>query len=202
LKRLVPELEADPLPTDPKGRVYRLDPGVIASDVHQFVELATWAKSLSRDDAIATYEEALALYQGDLLDSVAVPTYSWLYDGVALATSLRPEYNRLQQEVRRRLADLYAAGDHDSDLGRAVALYTELTGERPDDDGLWVSLLRAQGRRGDAIGLQASLRRLRTTLVELGHGDDPDKVALPPKVLYILDEVQAQARASGQSAAG
>ena len=52
LKRLIPELDLDPLPTDPKGRAYRLDPRVIASDVHQFVELAAWAKSLPRSDAI------------------------------------------------------------------------------------------------------------------------------------------------------
>jgi hypothetical protein len=175
---------------------------VVASDVHRFVELATWAKSLGREDAIAAYEEALALYGGDLLDSVAVPTYTWLYDGARLATSLRPEYGRLHQEVRQRLADHYAAGGDDHELGRAVELYTELTAERPDDDRLWVSLLRVQGRRGDALGLQASLRRLRTALVELGQGDDPDTVALPFKVQQILDEVQAQARAPRQSAAG
>jgi hypothetical protein len=54
-----------------------------------------------------------------------------------------------------------------------VELYTGLTAERPDDDRLWVSLLRVQGRRGDGLALQTSLRRLRTALVELGHGDDP-----------------------------
>jgi hypothetical protein len=52
LKRLIPELDLDPMPTDPKGRAYRLDPRVIASDVHQFVELAAWAKSLSREEGI------------------------------------------------------------------------------------------------------------------------------------------------------
>jgi hypothetical protein len=96
-----------------------------------------------------------------------VRTCSWLYDGARLATSLRPEYSRLKQEVRHRLADLYAAGTDDRELGRAVELYTELTAERPEDHRLWVSLLRVQGRRGDALGLQASLRRLRTALVEL-----------------------------------
>ena len=202
LKRLLPDLDKDPLPTDPKGRVYRLDPSVIASDVHQFVELAAWAKSLERADAIAAYEEALSLYQGDLLESVAVPTYPWLYDGASLATTLRPDYHRLHEEVRHRLADLYASGADDADLGRSVELYTELTGERPDEDQLWVALLRVQGRRGDVLGLQASLRRLRTALVELGQGDDPDTVPLPPKVQRVLDELQAQKDSSKQSAAG
>jgi len=119
LKRLIPELDLDPLPTDPKGRVYRLDPNVLASDVHQFVEIAAWAKSLPRAEAIAAYEEALALYRGDLLDAVAVPTYTWLYDGAAIATSLRPDYRRPQEEVRLRLADLYATGESEDELGRA-----------------------------------------------------------------------------------
>jgi hypothetical protein len=202
LKRLLPKLEQDPLPTDPKGKVYRLDPGVIASDVHQFMELGTWAKSLARRDAIAAYEEALALYRGDLLDSVAVPTYAWLYDGAALATTLRPDYRRLQEEIRRRLADLYACGEEDADLGHAVELYTELVAERPDDEQLWVALLRIQGRRGDVLALQTSLRRLRSALVELGQGSDPETVRLPPNVQRVLDEIQRQDRAdSGHDAA-
>jgi hypothetical protein len=102
--------------------VYRLDPKVIASDVHQLVELAAWAKSLARCDAIAAYEEALALYRGDLLDSVAVPTYPWLYDDASIATSLRPDYHRLQEEVRLRLADVLGTGSTDHELSRAVEL--------------------------------------------------------------------------------
>ena len=45
---------------------------------------------------------------------------------------------------------------------------TELTAERPDDDRRWISLLRVQGHRGDAMGLEASIRRLRTAMVEPG----------------------------------
>lgn len=66
--------------------------------------------------------------------------------------------------------------------------------ERPEDDRLWVALLRVQGRRGDALGLESTLRRLRTTLVQLGHGDKPDTVRLPPNVTRVLDEVQEEAR--------
>jgi hypothetical protein len=202
LKRLIPDLELDPLPTDAKGRVDRLDPGVIASDVHQFVELANWAKSLARLDAIAAYEEALGLYRRDLLDSVAVPTYTWLYDGAAIATSLRPDYRRHQEEVRLRLADLYATGSAEDELSRAVDLYTELTAERPDDDRRWISLLRVQGRRGDAMGLEASIRRLRTALVELGQADNPESACLPLSVQRVVDELNAELATSRRSALG
>jgi hypothetical protein len=44
--------------------------------------------------------------------------------------------------------------------------------------------------------------RIMRPLVELGHGNDPDKVTLPPKVQRVLDEIQAQGRASNESAAG
>jgi hypothetical protein len=202
LKRLIPEMDLDPLPTDPKGRVYRLDPRVIASDVHQFVELAAWAKSLPRSEAIDAYEEALALYGGDLLESVAVPTYPWLYDGAAIATSLRPDYRRLQEDVRLRLAELYATGESEHELGRAFDLYTELTAERPDDDRRWIALLRVQGRRGDAMGLEASIRRLRTALVELGQAEKPETARLPLSVQRVLEEVQNELRAPGESAVG
>jgi two-component SAPR family response regulator len=196
LKQLVPDLQGDPMPTDPKGRIYTLDPSVIASDVHQFLELAAWGKGLPRREAIAAYEEALGLYGGDLLDSLDVPTYAWLYDGASIATTLRPDYRRVQEEVRRHLADLCAEGSDEADLRRAQELYTELTGERPDDDHLWVALLRVQGRLGDLLGVQASLRRLRMALVELGQGDDPDKISLPPNVQRVLEEVQVQSRAA------
>jgi hypothetical protein len=85
------------------------------------------------------------LYQGDLLERVAVPTYPWRYDKAALATSLRPEYRQVQEEVRLRLTDLYAAGSAEQELGRAAELYTELTAERPEDDRLWVSAAAGPG---------------------------------------------------------
>ena len=120
----------------------------------------------------------------------------------ASATTLRPDYRRLQEEIRRRLADLYACGKEDTDFGRAVELYTELVGERPDDEQLWVALLRVQARRGDVLALQTSLRRLRSALVELGQGIDPETVRLPPNVQRVLDETQRRDRAdSGHDAA-
>jgi hypothetical protein len=44
------------------------------------------------------------------------------------------------------------------------------------------------------LGLEKSLRRLRTTLVELGQGDNPETVRLPPNVTRVLGEVEEEAR--------
>ena len=79
---------------------------------------------------------------------------------------------------------------------------TELKAERPDDDRRRISLLRVHGRRGDAMGLEASLRRLRTALVELGQGDKPQTVRLLPNVQRVLEEVQAEFRGRAENAAG
>jgi hypothetical protein len=75
-------------------------------------------------------------------------------------------------------------------------------GERPDDEQVWVALLRIQARRGDVLSLQTSLRRLRSALAELGHGSDPETVRLPPNVPRTLDEAHRRDRAdSGHDAA-
>jgi hypothetical protein len=191
LKQLLPSFEDDPLPTDPNGLVYSLDPAVIASDVHLFLELIAYAKSLPREEAIVAYEEALALYHGDLLDSPDVPTYWWLYNGHALATTLRSDYRRQERDVRLLLADLCSAGASAAELMRAQDLYAGLTAEDPENERLWTALFRIHGRRADSMGLEAAARRLRTTLVELGKGDDPDRVVLPPTLERVLTETRA-----------
>jgi hypothetical protein len=191
LKRLVPPLDADPLPTDPDGDVYRLDPSVVASDVQWFLELATCAKALPREQAIAAYEEALELYRGDLLDGLDVPNLWWLYSGPKLAMTLRPDYRRIEEEVRLHLAELRAAGTSEADLLRAQELYAGLTAEQLDDERLWAALFRVCGGLRDQLGLEVSVRRLRTALVELGVGDDADTVPLPPSLERVLEEVRA-----------
>ena len=104
--------------------------------------------------------------------------------------------------MRLHLADPYATGCSEDELGRAFDLYTELTAERPDDDRRWISLFRVQGRRGDAMGLEFSVRRLRTALVELGQAEKPETARLPLSVQRVLEEVEKQLRASDESAVG
>jgi len=179
LKRFVPALEGDPLaPMDKQNPVYRLNPAVIESDVHRFLELLRTARSLGPWDAAAAYEEALELYRGDLLDRPDVPPYRWLDDGPRVV-DLRVKYATMQQQARRRLADLLVSGP-DEGLERAEELYIGLAADDPLDHRLWEALARLHGRRNDLLGLEATVRRLRSALVELGEGDDPERVRVPP----------------------
>ena len=190
LKRLVPTLEGDPLARMEKQHpVYRLNPLVIESDVHRFLKLVEEARSLAPDEAVAAYEEALELYRGDLLDRPDVPPYRWLDEGPRLL-DLRVKYARLQQQARRRLADLLASGT-DRQLARAEELYIGLAGDDPLDHRLWEALARLHGRRSDLLGLEATARRLRSALVELGEGEDPERVPVPPALERVFVEVRA-----------
>src|SRR5207244_7723033 len=135
------------------------------------------AKRLESEEAIAAYEEALELYGGDLLDRPDVPPYRWLYDGPRLI-DLRVRYAAMRNQVRRRLADLLSSGSEEQ-LTRAQELYILLANEDPLDHRLWESLARLHGHRNDLLGLEATFRRLRSALVELGEGEDPERVPVP-----------------------
>ena len=68
LRRLVPELTADPLPASQIHceKVVSLDVSVVASDVHAFTELLRCADRLLGAAAIEALEAAGSLYRGDL----------------------------------------------------------------------------------------------------------------------------------------
>ncbi len=138
LRRLAPDLDGEPMPTDASrntSQVYSLNPAVVCSDVHLFLELTQRAKSLTGTGAINAYEEAVAHYRGDLLDASDVPTYPWLYDGEGIALTLRSDYRRLHHDARLHLAGLLAAGPQDG-LARAAELYIQLCAEDPEDERL------------------------------------------------------------------
>src|SRR5919201_6873983 len=93
--------------------------------------------------------------------------------------------------MRLHLADLRVGGTSEADLLRAQELYAGLTAERLDDERLWAALFRVCGRLSDQLGLEVSVRRLRTALVELGVGEDADAVPLPPSLEIVLQQVRA-----------
>jgi len=186
---LMPSLEGEPLPRDPQGGVYRLDRRVIESDVHRFLLLFDAARTLPSEDAVLAYEQALELYRGDLLDRTDVPFYRWFDEGARPIRDLRVKYAEMHRTIRRRLAVLLAAGPHEQ-LGRAEELYRSLVEEDPLDKGLWEALVNLHGRRGDLLGLESTVRRLRGTLAELGEE------GMPATLERSVGEVRARLAAS------
>jgi Bacterial transcriptional activator domain len=190
LKRFIPGWQGDPIARmDKQNPVYRLDPTIIESDVHCFLRLLEEARSLSREEAIDAYEKALGLYRGDLLERPDVPSYRWLDDGPRVL-DLRVKYATMHQRARRKLADLLATGCTDDKLARAHELYVGLGETDPLDHRLWEALARLHGRRNDLLGLEATFRRPRSAVVELGDGDDPDRVRIPPALRQVFEEVR------------
>jgi hypothetical protein len=196
LRRLVPDLPADPLPGDAhKGeKVITLDTSVVSSDVHEFTELVDLAKGLPAADAIDAYEAALALYKGDLLDASDMRNYRWMHDAdPEIALARRAELRALHKEARVKLAALLAQGP-ESGLGRAEELYTGLCGEDFHNENLWAALFQIYERTGSSLSLEGAVRRLRNAQVELGTTDitDIDRVPLPPNLERLVNDIRSR----------
>jgi hypothetical protein len=194
LRRAVPDLNGDPFPGDMSHgeRVVTMNPDVISSDVHEFLELLKCARTLDGSDAIEAYDAALGLYAGDLLDTADMPNYRWMYDGAQIALTLRSDYQRMQRDARLHLADLLAAGSEDG-LGRAAELYTSLCAEDPEDERLWAGMFRVHERTGSLLGLRSAEKRLRQSLAELAPGGadvDPETLPLPPNLERLLQQIR------------
>ena len=102
---------------------------------------------------------------------------------------LRVKYAAMEHQARRGLADLLAAGPEDG-LARAEELDIGLAEDDPLDHRLWEALARLHERRNDLLGLEASMRQLRSALVELGEGDDPERVIVLPALERVFTEVR------------
>jgi nucleoid-associated protein YgaU len=192
LRGLVPELVGDPFPGDSAHgeRVVIMNPQWIASDVHEFLELLRCAGKLDSAGAIEAYEQALALYRGDLLDAADIPNSRWMYDGPQIALTLRSDYRRQHHDARLRLAELRASGP-ESGLVRAEELYSALCAEEPEDERLWTALFRVYERGGNALGLESSVRKLRSTLAELAPGEpNVETFPLPAKLDTLVTQIR------------
>jgi DNA-binding SARP family transcriptional activator len=195
VRHLAPELASvDPVPGNQihGEKVVWLDASIVASDVHEFTELLRLAEKLEPARAIEHYEAALALYGGDLLDSSDMPNYRWMYnEDPQVALTLRSDFRRRHKEARLRLAELLAAGP-EAGLGRAEELYSSLCAEDLDDEHLWIALFRIHERTGSVLSLDATVRRLRGALIELGatEGTDVDHAPLPPNLERIVREIR------------
>ncbi|MDQ6670906.1 MAG: hypothetical protein M3069_09185 [Chloroflexota bacterium] len=194
LRRLVPELPADPLPGNAfhGEKVVSLDTSVVSSDVHEFTELLNRAKELKPTEAIEAYEAALALYAGDLLDSFDMLNYRWMYsEDPQIGLMLRSDFRSRHKDARLKLAGLLADGP-ESGLARAEELYSGLCGEDPENERLWTALFHIHERTGSSLGLESAVQRFRGALVELGTTDvtDIDRVPLPPNLDRLVQQIR------------
>jgi len=172
LGRLVPDLPADPF--EDAGRICRLNPEIVRSDVQRFLALERWAKSRACLNPEAAYEGMRALYVGDLFGRSAAQPYPWAVGPRADGTSLAQEYRQLYQDATRVLAERYAATTDDPGRAeRALELYEELTRLDPTNERLWCALFRLHTQMGDRATLERDWRRLCQTLDEIEPGTKP-----------------------------
>jgi len=153
----------------------RLDPKVFWTDVHEFLALNEEASKLPPEQRKGAYEQARALYRGDLLTNVP---YKWVNAederGLSLWESYREEYRQLTS----RLAQLYSA---DGEPSRAVVLYRDLLRDEPTLEDVVRLLFRAYQQLGDRNSVIREEHQLREALrqkyagAEDGEEDDDDE---------------------------
>lgn len=168
LRKQVPGLTGEVVRVERNG-ICRLNAACISSDAHRFMELRTSAPKLPPAEAAAAYEEARALYRGDLL---AEPYYEWVHtrgdDGLTLREMYREEYYRVTQ----RLAERYR---QQGQFTRAVTLYRDILKLEPTLEDVARSLYRCYQELGDRAALAREHRRLRDAIRQaLSSPDDPD----------------------------
>ena len=122
LRRLVPDLAADPLPGNQTHgeNVVCLDTSLVSSDVHEFTELLNYAEKekLEPAAAIEVYEAALGLYRGDLLDSTNVFNYRWMYnEDPQIALMLRSDLTTTPQRNAPATGGIAGAGPRGGGVG-------------------------------------------------------------------------------------
>ena len=147
---------------------YRLDADPLTVDVHRFARLVERAKAAEDVDALALYDDALALWRGRPLDELESP---WL-------TAVREDLNR------QRRAALLGRNEVRLRCGRHADVLTELDPEDLLDERVAAQFLEAlwlDGRSADAL---REYERIRVRLAEeLGADPGPHLRELHQRLL-------------------
>jgi DNA-binding SARP family transcriptional activator len=160
--------DTDGIYLDKRG--LRLDPGLVYSDACEFLTRVRTARISSNSaDMIEPFEQARALYVGDLLDGPDARRYAWLDERDDSGVTLREHFRRVFQNASARLAEAYAECDQ---VEPSIELYRELVELDPADERLWVALFRLHARRGDTPGLEGEFRRMQAALREVAEDLD------------------------------
>jgi two-component SAPR family response regulator len=148
-----------------------LDAGAVASDVQAFARLCEAARRAPPEEAVSTYEEARALYQGDLL---ARQAYEWVEHRERDGLTPLERYQRFYHEATGELADLY---QRQGDVARAVSLYRQVLTEDPMAEDVARALFRCYADLGDRPGLLREYQRFRQQLRRALSDPDGDEEA-------------------------
>jgi DNA-binding SARP family transcriptional activator/LysM repeat protein len=204
LERFAPGLPREVVLHD--GGVFRLDPELVASDVQSFLALQRQARTSCREDAIVAFEQARALYHGDLFDAAAARRYAWAEDRDDSGVTLQEHLHKVHHQLTWNLADVYRLSGQ---LDLALALYRELVQRDPADESLWVALFRTHFERRDLDGLLAEERWLRQALRSVATEDedeDPDLdlslIEPGPETLAEFERLVADLTARQRATAG
>lgn len=146
-----------------------LDGDAVASDVQQFVRLCEAARRSPPGDAIAVYEQARALYRGELL---ARQAYEWVDRRERDGLTPLERYQRLYHAISCELAEIYCRR---GEPARALPLYRRVLADDPTAEDVARRLFRCYGELGDRPALLREYRRLKQQLRRvLSDPDDPD----------------------------
>jgi two-component SAPR family response regulator len=185
----VPGLTGPLVLRDRVGRTCRLDGAALVSDVHAFAALCREGRRLPPEAAAAAYEQARALYGGDLLRD---QPYPWLHERDDDGLTLPERYRETYRQITNDLAGLYVQSGAPE---RAVALYRELLRAEPTLEDVARRLYRCYGQLGDRVSLVREHHRLQQALQEAyGHpedGGDPALTAPEPETVATFEEVLA-----------
>ncbi len=146
---------------------YRLDVDPLTVDIHRFARLVEQAEAAEDVDALALYDEALALWRGQPLEELESP---WL-------TTVRADLER------QRRAALLGRNDVRLRCGRHADVLAELTGDELDERAAaqLVEALWLDGRPADAL---REYERVRVRLAdELGADPGPQLRELHQRIL-------------------
>ncbi len=172
----------------------RLDTTLIASDAQQFLALCREARHLPAAQARAAYEQARALYRGDLL---AEPVYEWVHarddGGLTLQERFREEYYQASQELAR----LYC---QEGQPALAAPIYRGLLKAEPTLEDVARSLYRCYQQLGDRTALIREHRQLVQALRQAlrtpdDPEDDPQLYQPEPETIAVYEEVLADLEA-------
>ena len=194
IRAQVPELpaDADLVLSERDGR-RRLDPCSIGSDVQRFAALCEAAEKLPPERARPLYEEALALYRGELLQDAP---FVWLDERERDGLTLRERYAEAHRRVANALAAVYRRSGR---VDEAIALYESLLRAEPTLQDIARDLYRCYEKTGDLPALLRAHARLRQGLrdvygPDLPAGVDADDLAPQPETERVFRQVEETLR--------